>query len=196
MSDIQLASEALLQKILLLRGHKVMLSHDLAVLYGVLPRVLMQAVKRNLKRFPPDFMFQLTKQEWDSFKSVTAASKSAVFLRSQIVTLDQRGKHAKFPPHAFTEQGVAMLSSVLKSDRAVEVNIAIMRAFVRLREVLSSHRELSTRLDKLESKLNRHDREIIALFDAIRELVEPPPEAEKPPIGFDTEDKYRKKLPT
>ena len=156
------------RRILLLHGHKVMLSTDLAELYGVSPKVLVQAVKRNLERFPQDFMFQLTPEE-------------ARALRSQIVTLETgRGKYAKYLPYAFTEQGVAMLSSVLRSRRAVLVNIAIMRAFVRLRELLATHKDLARRLDDLERK---YDVQFKAVFDAIRELMKPadPP---KRRIGF------------
>ena len=146
-----------------------MLSVDLAMLYQVEPRVLMQTVKRNIKRFPDDFLFRLTLQE----------SKS---LRSQIVTL-KRGRHSKHPPYAFTEQGVAMLSGVLKSSRAIQVNIAIMRAFVKLRETLALHKELAVKLRQLEQKVVGHDLQIRSIFDAIQELMSPP---QKPPkeIGF------------
>lgn len=153
-------------RILLLRGHKVMLSTDLAELYGVEPRSLIQAVKRNAARFPGDFMFQLSGEETTS-------------LRSQFVIL-KRGQHQKYLPYAFTEQGVAMLSSVLKSRRAVLVNVAIMRAFVRLRELLATHKDLARRLDALEQK---YDAQFKGVFDAIRELMKP----SEPPrrrIGF------------
>ncbi len=154
------------RRILLLRGHKVMLSPDLAELYGVEPRSLIQAVKRNAERFPSDFMFQLSEEESES-------------LRSQIVIL-KRGQHQKYLPYAFTEQGVAMLSSVLKSRRAVLVNIAIMRTFVRLRELLATHKDLARRLDALEQK---YDAQFKGVFDAIRALMKP----SEPPrrrIGF------------
>lgn len=145
-------------RIFLLRGHKVMLSTHLAELYDVEPKVLMQAVKRNLERFPSDFMFRLAPEEQRA-------------LRSHTVTLDGgRGKHAKYPPYAFTEQGVAMLSSVLHSRRAVQVNIAIMRAFVKLRELLASNEALARRLDGLEKK---YDAQFKGVFDAIRALMEP-----------------------
>ena len=163
--------ELIEKKIYLIRGQKVMLDSDLAELYGVETRVLLQNVKRNIARFPPDFMFQLTKEEYD-------------FLRSQIVILKLgRGKHRKYLPYAFTEQGVAMLSSVLRSERAIQVNIVIMRAFVRLRQILSTHKELAHKLNELERKIERHDEEIKAIFDAIRQLMAPP---EKPRrrIGF------------
>ena len=132
--------ERIEKAILLIRRQKVMLDADLAALYGVETRVLVQAVKRNLERFPEDFMFQLSKEEAD-------------FLRSQIVTLKRgRGQHSKYLPYVFTEQGVAMLSSVLRSPRAIKVNIEIMRAFIRLRKMLASHAELAQKLDALEKK--------------------------------------------
>jgi len=160
--------ERIEKAILLIRGKKVMLDADLASLYGVETRVLVQAVRRNLGRFPEDFMFQLCKEEVD-------------FLRSQIVTLKRgRGQHTKYLPYAFTEQGVAMLSSVLRSPRAIQVNIEIMRAFVRLRQMLASHAELARKLDALEQK---YDVQFKAVFDAIRQLMVPP-EPKRRPIGF------------
>lgn len=154
--------------ILLIRGQKVMLDADLAALYGVETRVLVQAVKRNMERFPEDFMLQLSKEEVD-------------FLRSQIVTLKKgRGQHSKYLPYAFTEQGVAMLSSVLRSRRAIQVNIEIMRAFIRLRQMLASHVELARKLDALEKK---YDAQFKQVFEAIRQLMTPP-EPKRRPIGF------------
>jgi hypothetical protein len=154
--------------ILLLHGQKVMLDADLAELYGVETRVLVQAVKRNLERFPEDFMFQLNKDDVD-------------FLRSQIVTLKKgRGQHSKYLPYAFTEQGVAMLSSVLHSRRAIQVNIEIMRAFIHLRQMLASHVELARKLDALEKK---YDAQFKQVFEAIRQLMAPP-EPKRRPIGF------------
>ena len=154
--------------ILLIRGQKVMLDADLAELYGVETRVLVQAVKRNLERFPEDFMLQLSKDDVD-------------FLRSQIVTLKKgRGQHSKYLPYAFTEQGVAMLSSVLRSQRAIQVNIEIMRAFIRLRQMLASHVELARKLDALEKK---YDAQFKQVFEAIRQLMAPP-EPKRRPIGF------------
>jgi len=168
------ATQSLISRIRTVRGQKVLLDADLAALYGVATKVLVQAVRRNLRRFPADFMFHLTEQELRA-------------LRSQIVTLDDalgrarwRGRHAKYLPYAFTEQGVAMLSSVLRSERAVQVNVEIMRAFVRLRGLIADHRELARRLDDLES---RYDRQFKVVFDAIRELMAPPP-APKRRIGF------------
>lgn len=162
-------TERITQAILMMRGHKVMLDSDLAELYGVGIRVLNQAVKRNIVRFPNDFMFQLTAEE-------------AERLRSQFVTLKAgRGEHRKYLPYAFTEQGVAMLSSVLRSDRAIHVNIEIMRAFVRLRQMLASNVELARKLAALERK---YDAQFKVVFDAIRELMTPPEPKKKRPIGF------------
>jgi hypothetical protein len=165
------------RRILSLRGHKVMLDADLAELYGVATKVLNQAVKRNIERFPQDFMFQLTKKDVDGLVDYWDSSA----LRSQFVTSNRRGGR-RYLPLAFTEQGVAMLSSVLHSPRAVQVNIAIMRAFVKLREILATHRELARRLDELESK---YDKQFRAVFDAIRELMTPPPKPRRR-IGFAT----------
>ena len=145
--------------IFMIRGQKVMVDSDLADLYRVPTKVFNQAVKRNLKRFPKDFMFRLT-------------AKEIRILRSQIVTSSWGGRRTL--PFAFTEQGVAMLSSVLNSERAVQVNIAIMRAFVKLREILSTHRELGEKIAELEKKYRQHDDKIQVVFDAIRELIEPP----------------------
>lgn len=151
--------------ILTLRGQRVMLSSDLARLYGVEPRTLMQAVKRNSERFPADFIFQLELEEWQN-------------LKSQFVISSWGG--IRTAPYAFTEQGIAMLSSVLRSPQAVQVNIEIMRAFVRLRRILSEHQEISQRLNDLES---RYDQQFKAVFDAIRALMRVP-EDKKNPIGF------------
>jgi phage regulator Rha-like protein len=161
-------AEVIERKIYLIRGHKVMLDSDLAGLYGVATKVLLQAVKRNLKRFPEDFMFLLNYQD-------------VATLRSQIVTLKKgRGQHRKYLPYVFTEQGVAMLSSVLNSDRAIKVNIQIMRAFVKLREMIASNKALAKRLDELEMK---YDEQFKVVFDAIRELMTPS-EPKKRKIGF------------
>ena len=152
--------------ILLIRGQKIMLDADLAALYEVETKVLTQAVKRNIGRFPTDFMFQLTKQEFNN-------------LRSQFVTSSWGGR--RYPPYAFTEQGVAMLSSVLNSERAVRVNIEIMRTFVRLRRILATHADLARKLATLEKK---YDAQFRVVFDAIRELMIPPEPKKKRPIGF------------
>jgi len=150
--------EAIVSKIIYLRGVRALLDRDLAEMYGVETRVLKQAVRRNSSRFPDDFKFELTKKEQAS-------------LRSQIVIL-KRGQHSKYPPFAFTEQGVAMLSSVLNSQRAIEVNITIMRAFVQLRRMLSTHTELAQKLRELQEKLENHDEQILAIFEAIKLLIE------------------------
>ena len=161
-------TERIERSILLIRGHKVMLDDDLAELYDVQTKVFNQAVRRNRNRFPSDFMFRLTDREYDS-------------LRSQIVTLNSgRGRHRKYLPYAFTEQGVAMLSSVLRSNRAVQVNIEIMRAVVRLREVLATHKDLAAKLEAIEKK---YDAQFKVVFDAIRQLMIPP-ESKKRKIGF------------
>ena len=152
--------------ILLIRGQKVMLDADLAELYDVETKVLVQAVKRNLERFPEDFMFQLSQEEF-------------AILRSQIVTSSDWGGR-RYRPYAFTEQGVAMLSSVLRSQRAIQVNIEIMRAFIRLRQMLASHVELARKLDALEKK---YDVQFKQVFEAIRQLMAPP-EPKRRPIGF------------
>ena len=145
-----------------------MLDADLADLYGVSTKRLNEAVRRNAERFPEDFMFQLSREEVDS-------------LRSQIATLKTgRGRHRKFLPYAFTEQGVAMLSGVLHSPRAIQVNIAIMRAFVRMRRMLVSHEELARKVDSLEKQ---YDEQFRVVFDAIRALMEPP-KAPRRRIGF------------
>ena len=163
--------EIIERKIYLIRSQKVMLDSDLAELYGVKTFNLNKAVKRNIDRFPQDFMFHLTKEEADSLRFQIGMSKS-----------EGRGGR-RYLPYAFTEQGVAMLSSVLRSERAIHVNIAIMRVFVKLREFLSTHKELAHKLAELERKIERHDEEIKAIFDAIRQLMTPPEKAKRK-IGF------------
>ena len=166
-----ITAEQIERVIVLIRGHKVMLDRDLAELYGVEVKQLKRQVKRNQDRFPADFMFELSKGEYDA-------------LRSQFGTL-KRGEHSKYLPYAFTEQGVAMLSSVLRSTRAVQVNIEIMRAFVRLRQILASNAQLARKLDTLEKK---YDAQFKVVFEAIRELMRPPtPKRRK--IGFLVEEK-------
>ena len=173
-TSIALPDELIEDTILLIRGKRVILDHDLAKLYGVTTRALNQAVKRNLDRFPEDFMFQLTKAETEEWQRLKP-------LRSQIVILKKaRGTHIKYHPYAFTEHGILMLSSVLKSQRAVEVNIQIMRTFVRLRRMLVSNETLIERLDKLEED---YDEKFKIVFDAIRQLMKPPAVKRKP-IGF------------
>jgi len=157
------------RSILLIRGQKVILDRDLADLYGVETRALVQAVQRNRERFPNDFMFQLTVEDF-------------AYLKSQFVISSRGWGGRRSPPYAFTEQGVAMLSSVLRSQRAVQVNIEIMRSFVRLREMLASNRDLARRLNELEK---RYDAQFKAVFDAIRQLIAPPV-ASKRRLGFRT----------
>lgn len=158
--------ELIASKIYLMRSVKVMLDRDLAELYGVETKVLKQAVRRNIDRFPADFIFELTKEENQS-------------LRSQNVTL-KRGQHSKYLPFAFTEQGVAMLSSVLKSDRAIQVNIQIMRAFTQLRKMLSTHEDLKRKIESMEKK---YDQQFQIVFEAIKQLLS---EEDKPKkkIGY------------
>jgi hypothetical protein len=171
-----------------LRHEKVIMDSDLAELYGVTTKVLNQAVQRNLDRFPPDFMFQVTEDELNALKSQIATSKNAegFSLRSQVVTLKSgRGQHRKYLPYVFTEQGVAMLSSVLRSPRAVEVNIAIMRTFVQLRRLMDSNALLAEKIEALEAKYAEHDQNFEVVFEAIRQLIATPtPPARE--IGFHT----------
>lgn len=160
--------EAIQSKIFLIRGTRVMLDKDLAILYGVPTKSLNLAVKRNIKRFPEDFMFQLNKEENESLRFQNETSK--------------RGG-SRYLPYAFTEHGILMLSSVLKSDRAVEANIAIMRVFVKLKEMAITHKDLIHKLAKLERKIEKHDEEICSIFEAIRQLIEPPKKPKRK-IGF------------
>jgi hypothetical protein len=189
--------ENLAPLIFLLRGEKVLLSQHLADLYGVTVGALNQAVRRNQARFPDDFMVQLSDQEFRNLKSqivILSGSMSSTTgsLRSQNVIL-KRGEHAKYLPYAFTEQGVAMLSSVLRSPRAVEVNIAIMRTFVQLRRLMDSNRNLARQIEALEK---RYDEQFASVFDAIKQLIAED-ESRKPKpkrgIGFlaETRAKYR-----
>ena len=171
-SDSLIPVESITSRIFLIRGQKVMLDSDLAELYGVTTSALNQAVKRNTDRFPPDFMFQMTDPEFSN-------------LKSQFVTSSWGGRRKL--PLVFTEQGVSMLSSVLHSERAIQVNIAIMRAFVQIREMLSTHKELAYKLEKLERKVGIHDQTIVQLIEAIRQLMEPPAE-KRNPIGFTTNE--------
>ena len=170
---ISVSADSVERSILLIRSQKVILDRTLAKLYGVSTSVLNQAVRRNSERFPPDFVFQLTTEE--------AQALDLTNTRSQIVTLKPaRGKHIKYRPYAFTEHGILMLSSVLRSERAVQVNIQIMRAFVRLREILASNAELNHRLDALEHK---YDQRFTVVIDAINHLMTPPTRKRRP-IGF------------
>ncbi len=163
--------ENIKKKILMVRGHKVMIDKELAELYEVETKVLIQAVKRNIDRFPPDFMFQLNNQD-------------VMRLRSQFVTSKSGRGGRRYLPYVFTEQGVAMLSTVLKSNRAIKVNIAIMRAFVKLRQMLASNAQLSRKLKSLEKK---YDEQFKVVFEAIYSLMETP-ETKKSRIGFKRND--------
>ena len=168
--SISIPQEIIQQKIYLIRHQKVMLSSDLASLYQVQPKVLVQAVKRNIERFPSDFMFQLDGEEFEN-------------LKSQFVTSSWGGLR-RAAPYAFTEQGVAMLSSVLHSKKAVQVNIAIMRAFVQLREILSTHKDLVLRIDKLEFQSEKQEDKIHSIFDLISQMQT----QNKKSLGFKTSD--------
>jgi len=173
-------AENIEELIFMIRGHRVLVDAYLADLYGVETRSLIQAVKRNLQRFPPDFMFQVTQKEYEA-------------LRSQIVISKGKGGR-RYLPYVFTEQGVAMLSSVLRSERAIQVNIAIMRVFVRLREMLAVHRELAVKLEQLEGRIEAHDEQIQAVFEAIRQLMRSP-DTERKKIGFEVNEpaaRYKK----
>ncbi|MBM3244483.1 MAG: ORF6N domain-containing protein [Candidatus Omnitrophica bacterium] len=167
MSDT-ISIEVIMSKIFAVRGRRIMLDKDLAQIYQVSTKALIQAVKRNIKRFPEDFMYLLTQEE-------------VANLRSQFVTSSWGGR--RYLPYAFTEQGVAMLSSVLNSDCAIMVNIQIMRAFTKLREILLTHKELIKKLEELEKRLDKHDVEIQAIFDCLRQLAMPPDEPKRA-IGF------------
>ena len=173
--EILIPVERIEKAILLIRGQNVMLDQNLAQLYEVTTKRLNQQVHRNLARFPEDFMFQLTAEEAEAS-------------RLQFATL-KRGHNIKYLPYAFTEQGVAMLSSVLHSERAIEVNIAIVRAFVQLRALLGTHKDLARKLDDLEKKLGEHDHKFQIVFEAIRQLMAPPlPTRAKTRIGFRAEN--------
>ena len=163
------APESVAQRILLIRGHKVMIDADLADLYGVPTKALNQAIRRNLERFPSDFMFQLTAEE-----------------KQELVTNCDHLAKLKFSsslPHAFTEHGALMLGNVLKSSRAVEISLLVVRTFVQLREMLSTHKELAAKLEELDRKFSSHDQAIAGLIDAIRQLMQTP-DGLSHPIGF------------
>jgi hypothetical protein len=194
--------ERIAQSILYLRGQKVMLDYDLAALYGAETRALNQAVKRNAARFPDDFMFRLNAEEMRSLRSQIVIldrqggeNKAIALNRSQIVTGPSKHREARSRPYAFTEQGVAMLSSVLNSARAVKVNISIMRAFVKLRETLQTNRELARQFAELEKRVGKHDDKIDAILEAIRQLMAPPTKPRRE-IGFhvrETAPRYGKR---
>lgn len=155
-----------------IRGERVMLDKDLAELYQVETKALNQAVKRNIKRFPPDFMFQLTKEEWDNLQPHIQDFTEPQSLRSQIVTLKNgRGKHLKYLPYVFTEQGIAMLSSVLHSEKAVAMNIAIMRVFVDIRKTLLIQTDMKEQLRQIRQKLGDHDAQLNQLYEVMENLL-------------------------
>lgn len=178
--SVSITEETVISKIYVIRNQKVMLDRDLAEMYGVETRILNQAVKRNIKRFPLDFMFQMTEQELEEWKS-------------QNVTSNKEKMGLRKLPNVFTEQGVSMLSSVLNSDTAIEVNIRIMRIFTRLREALLTHQDILLKLEQLDKKLinlghdvKMHDGEIETVFELIKEIMEErnKPPAPRTPIGF------------
>ena len=173
MNKVTIEAESVTHRILLIRGVKVMLDADLAELYGVPTKALNQAVKRNLMRFPVDFMFKLSREE-----------------KEEVVTNCDHLAKLKFSrtlPHAFTEHGALMLGNVLKSDRAIDVSLMVVRTFVQLREMLSTHKELAAKLEALDRKVGSHDQAIAGLIDAIRQLMAPPAHSKRP-IGFVIED--------
>ena len=176
----EVSNEQIVQLIFLVRGQKVMLDEHLADLYGVETKVLIQAVKRNSGRFPQDFMFQLSTEEW-------------ALLRSQTVTSKGRGGR-RYAPYAFTEHGALMLSSVLRSTAAESVGLLIVRSFVQLREMLSSHKELAAKLEALERKVGGHDQAITSLLEAIRQLMLQPTKQSRS-IGFTADLKVGKNPP-
>ena len=169
---LPIANRNLSNRIHFIRGHKVMLDHDLAEVYGVTTKRLNQQVQRNKERFPDDFMFQLTAIEVDSLRLQSATLKPTL-----------RGKHRKYRPYAFTEHGAVMVSAVLRTTVAIQASIEIARAFVRLRQILSEHKELTQKLKELESRITVHDDHLAAIFKAIRDLMDPPT-PRKRKIGF------------
>jgi hypothetical protein len=156
-----------------IRGERVMLDRDLASLYEIETKVLNQAVRRNIKRFPKDFMFQLTKEEFEDLKFQYEASESNDSSRSQFVTLKTfRGQNLKYLPYAFTEQGVAMLSGVINSDKAISMNIAIMRAFVAVRQVLIKQNDIEEQLKEIKERIGEHDVQLNQIYDAMENLLD------------------------
>ena len=172
MKDL-IPQEKIEQRIFVIRGRKVMLDRDLAELFGVKTKHLNRQMKRNIRRFPEEFMFQLTKEERDELVPIWHQFKKM--------------KHSYALPYAFTEHGVAMLASVLHSDRAIKMSIIIIKTFVKLRQILATHKELAYKLRELENRVGKHDSDIQAIFQAIKQLLEPPPAKEKKVIGFRVE---------
>ncbi len=178
-SRVSLPLEQIENRILLVRGRKVLLDADLAALYGVSTKRFNEQVRRNATRFPVDFMLQLTQKEWDS-------------LRSQFATLETgRGRHRKYLPLAFTEHGAIMAATILNSARATDVSVYIVRAFVRLRDYVVTHKELARRLEAHEKKIATHDQAIAGLVNTIRQLMAPPAPLRRRPIGFVSIDDER-----
>lgn len=176
--------ERIAQAIYVVRNQKVMMDSDLAEMYGVETKVLNQAVKRNLDRFPEDFMFQLSDEEWENLRGMIEERNEDDSLRSQIVTLkNERGRHRKYLPYVFTEQGVAMLSSVLNSKTAIQVNISIMRVFVKMRAWASNYEGLVKRIEELSQNQSEHNEHIRNIYQIIEELVRPS-FTERQAIGF------------
>jgi len=185
-NELMIPDELVINKIYHVRGQKVMFDFDLAELYGVETRSLNQSVKRNDSRFPGDFMFRLSKKEWESLRSqiVISSGKSN---SSQFVMSSKKHRGTVYLPYVFTEQGVAMLSSVLKSETAIRVNIQIIRIFTRMREMIMNHKDILLQLEKIEKKLAGHDEDITLIFQYLKQLLNPP----QPPrrkIGFKRED--------
>jgi phage regulator Rha-like protein len=172
--QLSIAAELVEHRIFLIRGQKIMLDIDVAELYQVPTKVFNQAVKRNLGRFPSDFMFRLCAEEMELLN------------RSQIVTGSQKHRDPRYLPYAFTEHGVAMLSAVLRSDRAVQMSILIVRAFVKLREMLATHKELACKMEELERQQKEHGRQLAAVYSIVKKLIDTPVKPQKP-IGFKTE---------
>ena len=169
-----------------MRGHKVMLDSDLATLYGVTTKRLNEQVRRNGRRFPEDFMFQLSAEEAAALRSQTAtASEDDSLMRSHFATASKR--NIRYRPFAFTEHGAIMAANVLNSPRAVEVSVYVVRAFVKLRDLIATHKELARKLAELEQKVGAHDDAIRQLIDAIRQLMAPPPQPNRRKIGFRSE---------
>lgn len=168
---IGIADEVIINRIYFVRGQKIMLDRDLAELYGVETKVLKQAVRRNMKRFPEDFMFEMNKEEFENW-------------RSQIVTSNEGDKKGlRYPPFCFTEQGVTMLSCILNSKRAITINIQIIRIFAKLREMIITHKDILLKLEQLEKKVTSHDENIQRIFGALKQLLNPPQQPRRR-IGF------------
>ena len=172
-SSILVPVDAIATRILLIRGQRVILDADLAQLYGVLTKQFNRGVKRNQERFPEDFMFQLTKEEGEVLRFQSGTSKSGAGGR-------------RYLPYVFTEHGALMAASVLNSQRAVEVSVFVMRAFVQLRDLLSTHKTLAKHSGELEKRIAGHDKDIAQIINTIHRLLEPPPEPKKRSIGFHT----------